>query len=218
MIVIAAEAVNARAPAGARSTEPLEALAAAIREAGPIRGGLVPFTHVDGRLVAADPVGADPLAAVLVGSLRDGVPPVRWGIVVDDTGRWRTAGPVPPARDDGRAARALLDIAGPALDIARSRRELLVIRTGDPGADGLLDATAPLLAGLLGELSPRQRILARMLLLDGLRQADAADVLGVSRATVSVMVARGRIRAIERLAGAVRAIVAAAQQAGGAAR
>lgn len=197
MIVIAAEAVNARAPAGARSTEPLEALAAAIREAGPIRGGLVPFTHVDGRLVAADPVGADPLAAVLVGSLRDGVP---------------------PARDDGRAARALLDIAGPALDIARSRRELLVIRTGDPGADGLLDATAPLLAGLLGELSPRQRILARMLLLDGLRQADAADVLGVSRATVSVMVARGRIRAIERLAGAVRAIVAAAQQAGGAAR
>ena len=99
------------------------------------------------------------------------------------------------------------------LAAARASRDQLIVRTGDAGADGLLDAIAPLLADLLGELTDRQREVARILLLEGGRQADAADALRVSRATVSVMAARGRVRAIERLAAAVRVLIRAAARA-----
>jgi DNA-directed RNA polymerase specialized sigma24 family protein len=59
---------------------------------------------------------------------------------------------------------------------------------------------------LLEDLSERQRELGRLLLLDGLRRAEAADRLGVSRATVSVLADRGRIREIDRLARALATI------------
>jgi DNA-directed RNA polymerase specialized sigma24 family protein len=95
-----------------------------------------------------------------------------------------------------------------ALARARTRRDDLVVSTGDADADALLEDLAPLLAVLLGDLSDRQRALARLLLVDGLRKADAADRLSVSRATVSVLADRGRVREIERLARALGRIVA----------
>lgn len=143
---------------------------------------------------------ADPILAVLRVGLLDGAPRVRWAITA-------TAGSIGGATD-GPAPEAL-----DALSLARARRDRLIVRTGEPGADRLLDAIAPLLLELLDELTDRQRPVARMLLLEGLRQADVADALGVSRATVSVMAGRGRVRSIERLAGAVRAVTAAGLQA-----
>ena len=48
-----------------------------------------------------------------------------------------------------------------------------------------------MLAALLAELTDRQREVARLLLIEGLRRAEAAERLGVSRATVSVIATRG---------------------------
>jgi RNA polymerase sigma factor (sigma-70 family) len=80
--------------------------------------------------------------------------------------------------------------------------------TGKEPADTLLADLAPVLAELLRGLSPRQRTVARLALLEGLRQAEVAERLGVSRATVSVTYGRAGVRSIERLAAAVRLIVA----------
>jgi predicted XRE-type DNA-binding protein len=51
---------------------------------------------------------------------------------------------------------------------------------------------------------------AWFVLVENLRQAEVADRLGVSRATISVAHARGHVRSIGRLVDALRAIVAAA--------
>ena len=61
----------------------------------------------------------------------------------------------------------------------------------------------------MGDLSPRQRVIARLTLLGDLRQSEVAAQLGVARATVSVAYARGRIRSIERLARALASIFGA---------
>jgi DNA-directed RNA polymerase specialized sigma24 family protein len=95
------------------------------------------------------------------------------------------------------------------LEATRLRRDGLLMSTGEPGADHLLDNLAPLEAELLDALSVRQRVIARLMLLEGLRQAEVAAELGVARATVSVAYARGRIRSIERLATALRSIFSA---------
>lgn len=163
------------------------------------------FSTSPSRLVGILVPDADPLIAVLLVGLLDGHPRVRWSIVEGELATGRSRAP-------GRAA-ALLRQAAEGVVAARARRDRLVIWTGVPGADHLLEALGPLLAELLDELTDRQRSVARMLLVDGLRQADVADVLAVSRATISVMVARGRIRSIDRLAGAVRSVLLAARQA-----
>jgi predicted XRE-type DNA-binding protein len=49
------------------------------------------------------------------------------------------------------------------------------------------------------------------MLIEELRQADVADALGVSRATVSVAHGRGHIRSIDRLLDALRGIMGAAR-------
>ena len=72
--------------------------------------------------------------------------------------------------------------------------------TGAEPADTLLADLAPVLAELLRGLSTRQRTVARLALLDGLRQAEVAERLDVSRATVSVTYGRAR-RAVDRAAG-----------------
>ncbi len=113
-------------------------------------------------------------------------PPARWAVVVGD----------------GSDAEA-------ALDAAAAARDLLVVRTGDPDADALLADLSPVLGRLLDDTTPSQRRLARLILVDGLRQADAADVLGISRASVSVAHARARIHEIGLLLRAVRACWAA---------
>jgi DNA-directed RNA polymerase specialized sigma24 family protein len=81
------------------------------------------------------------------------------------------------------------------------------VATGDPRTDDLLADIAPTLAVLLADLTTRQRVVARLILIDGLRQADAAKRLDVSRPTVSVAAERARVREIERLARAVAVLV-----------
>jgi DNA-binding CsgD family transcriptional regulator len=168
-------------------------------------GLLAPFELGSGRIVGLLAPGIDPLRPVLVGSVGDGAVRLRWGIAQGAlaSGRGGIA----------RRARALTAGADDAIDLGRARRDHLVVRTGVEGADRLLDGIAPLLVELLDDLTDRQRTVARLILLDGLRQSDVADALGVSRATVSVMVGRGRIRSVERLAGAIRAVMSAAADA-----
>lgn len=143
---------------------------------------------------------ADPFRAVLLAALRPEPIELRWAIA---------GGPVDPGRGPAteRTGPAFVR-AREALNRARAQRDRLIATTNDPDADALLDDVAPLLAVLLGDLSERQRLLAGLLLVDRLRKSDAADRLGVSRATVSVLAERGRVREIERLARALGRIVA----------
>jgi DNA-binding CsgD family transcriptional regulator len=166
-------------------------------------GVLVPFELDAGRLVGVLDPGVDALRAVLVASVGGGPVRVRWGIA---QGALEAGG-----GDLADRARTPIAAADEAIGVGRARRDHLIVRTAVEGADRLLDGIAPLLVDLLDDLSDRQRIVARLILLDGLRQADVADELEVSRATVSVMVGRGRIRAVDRLGGAIRAVMAAAE-------
>ena len=110
---------------------------------------------------------------------------VRWGIGVG-------------CDDASAAAHATL-----AMGAVREGGGWLGFATGDPWRDALLADLTPSLAALLDDLTPRQAQIAARVLVDGARQAEVAATLGVSRATVSVAVARGRLPAI---AGARRAI------------
>jgi DNA-binding NarL/FixJ family response regulator len=66
-----------------------------------------------------------------------------------------------------------------------------------------------LLAKLLADLTDRQRVVARLILVDGLRRSEAAARLNVSRATVSVAAERAHVREIGRLTSAIGRIFAA---------
>jgi DNA-binding CsgD family transcriptional regulator len=143
---------------------------------------------------------ADPFTAVLSATLRTSAeaPAMRWAVV---------AGPVLPGR--GPATRR----TGPAfvtarvtIELARKQRDTLLVLTGDAYADGLLAGTAPVLGSMLRRLTDRQREVARLGLLDGLRQSEIADRLEVARATVSVAERRADVRSLERLLAAVRRI------------
>jgi RNA polymerase sigma factor (sigma-70 family) len=142
---------------------------------------------------------ADPFRAVLVAGLRDDRRRIRWSIAAGEIARGR--GPA-------------TERSGPAFIAARERlaeakaaRDGLSVVTGDPAADALFDDLAPLLTTLIDELTSRQRTIARLLIVDGLRQAEVAERLGVSRATVSVVAGRGRVREIGRLARALHRIL-----------
>lgn len=146
---------------------------------------------------------ADPFLAVLSGALEPTsiAPRMRWAAV---------AGPVEPGRGPAtrRSGTAFVD-ARVTIELARRRRETLLVRTGDPATDALLEGTAPVLGSMLVRLTDRQRVMARLALLDGLRQSDIADRLGVRRATVSVAFARADVRSLARLLAAVRSLWAA---------
>jgi RNA polymerase sigma factor (sigma-70 family) len=139
---------------------------------------------------------ADPLEAVLRAALAPGMRPMRWVVV---------RGAVDPGEGPAtqRSGRAFLD-ARRTIEQARAAHERLVIVGGEPSADELLADLAPVLADLLDGLTPRQRDVARLALVDGLRQAAVAEKLGVRRATVSVSFARARIHSMSRLASAIR--------------
>lgn len=145
---------------------------------------------------------ADPLVAILQTALNPNARPIRWvclwGLVDPGDG---------PATE--RTGSAFL-AARQAIQVARASRERIVIRTGYGAADELLDGMTPALADLLDGLTKHQRLVARMSLLEGLRQADVAERLGIRRATVSVAVGRARVHSIGRLAGAIRSTCAAA--------
>ena len=132
-------------------------------------------------------VGPSVLDRVMAARLDRVGAPVRWGVGAGD--------------DDAAATtRAAL-----ALRSARERGIPLGFVTGDPWRDALLADLALALAALLDDLTPRQAEIAGLVLVDGARQAEVAVALRVSRATISVAVARGRFPAI---AGARRAIEA----------
>jgi DNA-binding NarL/FixJ family response regulator len=145
---------------------------------------------------------ADPFLAVLAAGLRDDRRRVRWAIAVGAVARGRG----PATQRSGPAF-----IAGrQRLVHAKAARDGLAVITGDPAADALFDDLAPLLAALIDELTPRQRTIGRLILVDGLRQAEVAELLHVSRATVSVVAGRGKVREIGRLVRALRAILRSA--------
>jgi hypothetical protein len=146
---------------------------------------------------------ADPFQAVLGATLRPhlgtaAVPRMRWVLA---------AGPVDPGRGPAtrRSGRAFL-VARELLDQARADHDGLLCRTGDAEADELLSGTAPVLAAIIAGMTDRQREIASLALLEGLRQADIAERLGVARPTVSIAAARGDVRSLGRLAEAVRSI------------
>jgi hypothetical protein len=146
---------------------------------------------------------ADPFRAVLDATLREHrgknrVPSMRWVVV---------AGRVDPGRGPAtrRTGEAFV-LARETLEIATRREDGLLCRTGDPESDALLDGTAPVLAAIIDDMTDRQRVVARLALVEGLRQADIAQRLKVARPTVSVSYSRGDVRNLERLVGAIRTI------------
>ena len=192
-IVVFGDVVDSRADAGA--SEFLRALRDEL-EAAYAGRRLAPagFTQGDELQLLLAP-GADPFVAVLRAALDPRGRELRWAIVAGDV----LPGSGPTTERSGPAfieARELLERA-------KVRREGLLAVSGDPSADALLAELGPVLAALLGELTPRQREVARLLLVDDLRQADAAERLGVSRATVSVIAARAHVRHLAALASAL---------------
>ncbi|CAN5561318.1 hypothetical protein BH20CHL6_BH20CHL6_18330 [soil metagenome] len=183
-----------------KASEWLEALAAELDRAYEDRAlARFEFTQGDELQGLLQPE-ADPFTAVLSATLRPRAeaPSMRWAIV---------AGGILPGR--GPATRR----TGPAfvtarktIELARRQRDTLHVLTGDAEADGLLAGTAPVLGSLMGRLTDRQREVARLALLEGLRQSEIADRLKVARATISVVSSRADVRSLTMLLGAVRSI------------
>lgn len=142
--------------------------------------------------------GADPVRVVLLAALRPDGRALRWVFVAGEV----DPGIGPATERNGPAFRAARDL----LERAKAHRDGLLAQTGDQVADALLEQVAPLLPALLDDLTPRQREVARLILLDGLRRTDAADRLGIRRATVSVIAERGRVRHLGPLAAAIGSV------------
>jgi hypothetical protein len=165
---------------------------------------LAPFEFTQGdEIQGLLAVSADPFRAVLDATLREHrgknrVPSMRWVVV---------AGPVDPGRGPAtrRTGEAFV-MARETLEIATRRGDGLLCRTGDTESDALLDGTAPVLAAIIDGMTDQQRVVARLALVEGLRQADIAQRLKVARPTVSVSYSRGDVRNLERLVGAIRTI------------
>jgi len=181
------------------STAWLRTLVGELGEAYPSSDRLAAFEFTQGdELQGLLAPTADPVAAVLRAGLHRDRRPMRWVAVAGDV----DAGSGPATQRTGAAflrARELLIDAG-------ARRDRLLLETGDPTTDRLLDDLSPLLAELLADLTLTQRAIGRLLLVDGLRRSEAADRLGKSRATVSVAADRAHLRSIGRLANALRSL------------
>ena len=199
-IVIFGDVIRSRDDAPA-ATGWLRTLSAELGRAYPPATRLASFGFTQGdELQGLLAPGADPFLAVLHGALHEEARPMRWAIALGDVDPGRG-----PATE--RTGAAFL-AARSLLDAARARRDPVLVRVGSGPVDTLLDDVAPLLGDLLAELTDRQRLLARLMLLEGRRRSEAATRLGVSRATVSVMAERARIRRIDGLVAALRRIVA----------
>ena len=143
---------------------------------------------------------ADPLKAVLRASLHPEHRPMRWIVV---------AGEVDPGRGPATQRTGAAFLRARARAEARaSRRDGLLMSSGEEGVDEVLDDVAPLLAELLDDLTDRQRVVARLVLVDGLRRSEVATRLGVSRATISVVAERAHLRSIGRLAARISTLFA----------
>jgi len=163
------------------------------------RDAIAPFAFTQGdELQGLLAPGADPLQALLIAALDDERQQMRWVVA---------SGTIAPG--EGRATERTGEAfyaARELIEATAKSRDGLAMRSGDARADALLADVAPLLAELLDDLTARQREVARLALVEHLRQADVAERLDVSRASVSVTWGRGRVRSIERLARALRTI------------
>ncbi len=215
--VVFGDVVDSRHDPG--STAWLRSLCADLEAAYPRDARLASFAFTQGDeiqgLLAPD---ANPFLGVLRGALRSDARTLRWAVVAGEV----EPGTGPATERTGPAFLA----AREAIGRAKAHRDGLIALSGDPRADALLAELGPLLPALLADLTARQREVARLILLDDLRRSEAADRLKVSRATVSVIADRARVRHIEGLAqalatifrdGATRAAEAGDQPAPGAA-
>jgi DNA-binding CsgD family transcriptional regulator len=135
---------------------------------------------------------ADPFAVIVRAGLDPGARAMRWAIVAGEV----EVGIGPATQRTGPAFLAARDL----IEAARAERTGVRAVTGDAESDAILAGVAPLLVVLLDDLTDRQRELARTMLVDGLRQSDAAERLGIRRPTVSVLAERARVREIAALA------------------
>jgi RNA polymerase sigma factor (sigma-70 family) len=143
---------------------------------------------------------ADPIEAVLRAALHSDFRPIRWAIVRGPVHRGR-------GRATHRVGTALM-MARHEMEAARDSHERLVILSGDEAADELLADLNPILADLLDGLTERQRTIARLAILQQLRQSEIADRLGVRAATISVSFSRARLRSLQRLVSGIRRVYA----------
>jgi DNA-binding CsgD family transcriptional regulator len=208
-IVVFGDVVRSRRDAPA-STAWLRALATELETAYPEADRLAEFEFTQGdELQGLLAPGVDPFGVVLRAGLHPERLPMRWVVV---------AGEVDPGRGPAtqRTGPAFLR-ARERLAEASSQRVGLSLDSGDPRTNALLDDIAPALADLLGDLTKRQRAVARLLLVDGLRRSEAAVALNVTRATVSVAAERAHVRSIGRLASVLSRMLGygAARAAGG---
>ena len=204
-IVLFGDVIRSRRDASG-STTWLRTLTAELEATSPPGSLVAPFEFTQGdELQGLFAPGADPLDAVLRASFNPDRSPMRWVIVAGEV----DPGTGPATQRTGAAffrARERLVEAG-------ARRDNLLMTSGDPASDALLDRLAPVLAELLDDLTRRQMTIGRLLVIDGLRGSEAADRLHVSRATVSVVADRAHIRSITRLASALRELFATGQDA-----
>jgi RNA polymerase sigma factor (sigma-70 family) len=144
---------------------------------------------------------ADPLTAVLRAALGSAGRRMRWVLVRGEVDEDST-GNAPATERTGPA----FVVARDAISAARTGHERLVILTGRPDVDSLLADLVPALVDMLDGLTDRQRMVARLALLEDLRQSEVADRLHVRRATISVSFNRARVRSLQRLVAGIRRV------------
>jgi hypothetical protein len=201
-IVLFGDVIRSRRDATA-ATAWLRLLSADLVRAYPAEALLAPFEFTQGdELQGLLDATADPLLAILRASLHPEAVAMRWVVV---------AGEVDPGRGPAtqRSGPAFI-AARERLAVAGARHERLVVVSGDPPTDELLDGLAPTLGDLLADLTERQREIAWLILVDGLRRSEAAERLQVSRATISVAADRAHLRPIGELVRVVRTLLARA--------
>jgi DNA-binding CsgD family transcriptional regulator len=185
------------------ATEWLRILTTDLNDAYSAGERLAPFEFTQGdEIQGLLARSADPLRSVLRATLHPAAAKMRWVVVAGEV----DPGHGPATQRSGPAFIA----ARERLTVAATRRELLAVISGDPATDDLLDGLAPLLGELLADLTDRQREIAWPILVEGLRRSEAAERLGVSRATVSVAAERAHLRSIGELARVVRTLLAQA--------
>jgi DNA-binding CsgD family transcriptional regulator len=147
---------------------------------------------------------ADPFTAILRSALAPGGRRMRWVVVRGEVDADATGGRAPATERTGPA----FVKARVAIEAARTSHERLVILTGEASVDLLLSNLVPAFVDMLDDLTERQRTVARLALIDDLRQSEVADRLKIRRATVSVAFSRARVRSLQRLVAGLRLVYA----------